>query len=169
MASRRRARRRPAREGGQALIEAVLFSLIVAMISCCALDLGLYVYAASAADSACTEVVRACQADFSASASDLQQAAQKAAGSAGTASASVERGAAQTTSYTHHLPDGDGGWTNRSSKVTEVPCKATVTVTREPLTVLGKAIGLISGSGGSYTLTSAHSFTVDRTAESGTW
>lgn len=169
MASRRRTARRPAREGGQAIIEAVLFSLIVVMISCCALDLGLYVYTASAADSACTEVVRACQADFSASASDLQAAAQKAAGTAGTATASVERGAARETAYTHHLPDGDGGWTDRGSKVTQVPCKATVTVTREPLTVFGKAIGIASGSGGSYALTSTHAFSVDRTAESGTW
>ena len=44
-----------------------------------------------------------------------------------------------------------------------------MTVTREPLTVFGKAIGIASGSGGSYALTSTHAFSVDRTAESGTW
>lgn len=157
------------RESGQAMVEAALLCLLLAFTAGAGLELAAYVYAASAADAACTEAVRAVQAEPDATDADVLAAAQRAAGNAGEVTCAVTRGADDVESYTHHVPDGQGGWTDRESRVTTAECTAKASVTRAPVTSIGKAIGLVATGSGIYTLESERTFQVDKTAEAGTW
>ena len=160
---------RPARESGQAMVEAALLCLLLAFTAGAGLELAAYVYAASAAEAACTEAVRAAQAEPDATDADVLAAAQRAAGNAGDVTCAVSRGADDVTTYTHRVPDGQGGWTDRESRVTTAECTAKTSVTRTPVTSIGKAIGLVATGSGAYTLTAERAFQVDKTAEAGTW
>lgn len=160
---------RPARESGQAMVEAALLCLLLAFTAGAGLELAAYVYAASAADAACTEAVRAVQAEPDATDGDVLAAAQRAAGNASEVSCTVTRRAGAVTTYTHRVPDGQGGWTARESRVTTAECAAKASVTRAPVTSIGKAIGLVATGSDTYTLTAERTFKVDKTAEAGTW
>ena len=160
--------RRPDRESGQALVEAVLLSLVIAMIACAALELGTYFYAVDAADAATTEAARACLVGESPSEGAARAAAEQAAKGAGGLRFTYSSGGETTENY---LPkeDGSSGWDERASTTTFETVTVKAEITRKPMTALGKAVGLVSGTGGTYTVTSERTFQADQTTESRNW
>lgn len=163
--------RRPERESGQALVEAVLLSLVIAMIACAALEFGTYFYVVNAADAATTEAARACLVGESPSESAARAAAEQAAKGAGELRFTYRSDGATTENYTHYLPkeDGSSGWDERASTTTFETVTVKAEITRKPMTALGKAVGLAAGTGGTYTVTSERTFQADQTTESRNW
>lgn len=163
--------RRPDRESGQALVEAVLLSLVIAMIACAALEFGTYFYAVDAADAATTEAARACLVGESPSEGAARAAAEQAAKGAGELRFTYSSGGVTAESYTHYLPkeDGSSGWDERASTTTSETVTVRAEITRKPMTALGRAVGLATGAGGTYTVTSERTFQADETTSSRNW
>lgn len=155
-------------EEGYSMIEFPAFILAMLVFVCVFAELGTYTFTAIAADNASYAAARALAQDVTLTDDDLRAAALTASPSLSDDEVDIDSTVSDVVSepYVHHLPAA-GSFEDRESVAARRDVTATVGVTWEPLTFLGRALAAASGEE-ALSVASTHHAIADATIEGGT-